>query len=200
MRYFEQIFTGVETQQLLHQIRVQPELWNAQPFRSKYGNHASTDDILLRYNRFDPQRDDPREAVVSNIACENYPAFAALPLALPMIFGLMARVQGVHLGRVFISRLPPESSIPPHSDRDPVSERDYPDRTVPAVYYERYQLTLQSLPGVVFCCGDERVYMEPGTIWWFDNQATHEVVNRSIEDRIAMTIDIRPYKPMEFRP
>jgi hypothetical protein len=107
----------------------------------------------------------------------------------------MARVQGVHLGRVFISRLPPEASIPPHSDRDPATERDFPDRKIPAVYYERYQLTLQAQAGVWFVAGTEQLYMEPGSIWWFDNQATHEVINKSLDDRIAMTIDIHPYKP-----
>jgi hypothetical protein len=195
VRYFEQIVTGIDVKPLLHQITTQPQLWNSVPIRSKYGNHADTDDILLRYNRFDPSIDDPREAVVASIACVNYPAFAALPHAMPIIFALMARVQGVHLGRVFVSRLPPEASIPPHSDRDLTSERDFPNREIPAVYYERYQLTLHSLPGVVFCAGDERVYMEPGSVWWFDNQQIHEVQNHSPEDRIAMTIDIRTYKP-----
>ena len=197
MRYFEQIAAGIDVQPLLHQITTQPELWDAVPIRSRYGNHSSTNDILLRYNRFDPAQDDPREAVVSNIACVNYPACAALPNAMPIIFGLMARVQGVHLGRVFISRLPPEASIPLHSDRDLATEHEYPDRKPPAVYYERYQLTLRAMPGVVFQAGDEQVFMEPGTIWWFDNQAEHMVVNRSIEDRIAMTVDIRPFKPVE---
>ena len=196
MRYFEQIASGIDVQPLLHQITTQSSLWNAEPIRSKYGNHKDTDDILLRYNRFQPG-DDPRDAVVSSIDCENYPAFSQLPHAMPIIFGLMARVQGVHLGRVFVSRLPPEASIPPHSDRDPATERDYPGRRIPAVYYERYQVTLRAQSGVVFCAGDERVFMEPGSIWWFDNQAVHEVQNHSTEDRIAMTIDIRPYKPLE---
>jgi hypothetical protein len=197
VRYFEQIATGIDVQPLLHQITTQPALWNAVPIRSQYGNHASTEDILLRYNRFLPGRDDPREAVASSIDCENYPAFSQLPHAMPIIFALMARVQGVHLGRVFVSRLPPEASNPPHSDRDPATERDYPDRKIPAVYYERYQLTLRAMTGVVFRCGDEQVYMEPGTVWWFNNQVEHEVVNHSLDDRIAMTIDIRPYKPVE---
>jgi hypothetical protein len=86
--------------------------------------------------------------------------------------------------------------IPLHSDRDAASERDYPDREIPAVYYERYQLTLRAQTGVVFLAGDERIYMESGTIWWFDNQAQHSVVNNSQDDRIAMTIDIRTYKPV----
>jgi hypothetical protein len=197
VRYFERIAAGIDVEPLLHQLRTQPELWNAVPIRSQYGQHKDTDDILLRYNRFDPARDDPRDVVVSSIYCKNYPAWGALPLAMPIVFGLMARVQGVHLGRVFISRLPPEASIPPHSDRDPFTEQEFPERPVPAVYYERYQLTLQAHPGVVFVAGDERVYMEPGTIWWFDNQAEHTVENRSLDDRIAMTIDIRPFKPLE---
>lgn len=197
MRYFEQIATGIDVQPLLHQITTQPSLWNAVPIRSQYGRHQDTDDILLRYNRFRPGQDDPRDAVVSSIDCENLPPFSQLPHAVPIIFGLMARVQGVHLGRVFISRLPPEASIPPHSDRDPSTERDYPDRKIPAVYFERYQLTLRAMPGVVFRCGDEQVFMEPGTVWWFNNQIEHEVTNQSIDDRIAMTIDIRPYKPLE---
>ena len=143
MRNFELIATGIDVQPLLHQITTQPGLWNEVPIRSQYGNHQDTDDILLRYNHFDPEHDDVREAVVGNINCENYPAFSRLPAAIPLVLGLMARVQGVHLGRVFISRLPPEASIPPHTDRDPMTEQIYPGRKIPAVYYERYQLTLR---------------------------------------------------------
>jgi hypothetical protein len=193
VRYFEQIAAGIDCGGLLHQITVQPELWNAYPLRSRYGDHTTTDDILLRYVAFDPIDDDMAHAAME-LECINYPPFAQLPMAVPVIFGLMARVNGERLGRVFVSRLPPEAAIARHSDRNQAVERDYPNHIRPAVYYERYQLTLAAADGVIFRCADEQVFMPPGSIWWFDHRAEHEVINRSAQDRIAMTIDIRPFK------
>ncbi len=118
-----------------------------------------------------------------------------LPQAVPIIFGLMARVMGEHLGRVFISRMAPGICIPLHSDRIAPAEEAFPGKMPPAVYYERYQIALKASPGVVFRAGDEEVFMEPGTIWWFNNCVPHEVLNHSGDDRISLVVDIRPYQP-----
>jgi hypothetical protein len=36
--------------------------------------------------------------------------------------------------------------------------------------------------------------MPKGTIWWFDNEKEHEVINNSANDRIHMVVDIRTRK------
>jgi len=180
VRCFQQVGHGIDVLPLLHQLQTQPELWNADRVRTTYPGtpHAEVDDILLRFNP-----PGTFEEVVDSRDCVNYPAFGQLVHALPIITALMVRVQGERLGRVIITRLPAGAQIAPHADEG-----------APATYYERYQLTLQAQPGVVFRAGDEQVFMEPGTIWWFDNKQRHSVENHSPDDRIAMIIDIRPIK------
>jgi Aspartyl/Asparaginyl beta-hydroxylase len=198
MRYFQQIAAGVDPLPLLHALALQPHLWNSNKTRTWHPQsaHRVVDDVLLRYNDFDADRgDDFVERVCSEIHCINLPAFAALPQAVPIVFGLMARVSGEHLGRVFISRMAPGICIPPHSDRIAPAEEAFPDKIPPAVYFARYQVALKASPGVIFRAGDEEVFMEPGTIWHFDNTVTHEVLNHSRDDRISLVIDIRPFRP-----
>lgn len=197
MRNFQLIATGVDPLPLLHALTLRPELWNNVTTRTHHAQsaHRVIDDILLRYNAFNPAEDDFVETVCSELPAVNHPAFALLPQAVPIVFGLMARVQGEHLGRVFISRMAPGMCIPPHSDRIAEAEALFPEKMPPAEYYERYQIALKASPGVVFRAGDEEVFMEPGTIWWFNNQVVHEVQNNSGDDRISLVVDIRPFRP-----
>lgn len=197
MRNFQLIATGVDPLPLLHAITLQPQLWNTDRARTWHPQsaHRVVDDILLRYNRYDPDKDDFFEAVCSEIHVENLPAWAALPQATPIIFALMGRVQGEHLGRVFISRMAPGICIGPHTDRIAPAEERFPHKIPPAVYYRRYQIPLKAHPGVLFRAGDEDVFMEPGSVWWFDNCVEHEVKNYSGDDRISLVVDIRPFRP-----
>lgn len=140
------------------------------------------DDIWLRFNDIAEYEATGNAAlVIDGHESINYPAFAQLPAARPFVFGLMMLVQGERLGRVLITRLAPGKRILPHIDGG-----DH------AAYYKRYQLMLQSEPGVLFRAGGEMVSMRTGECWWFDNSAEHEVINNSADDRIALIIDIKP--------
>lgn len=195
MQNFLKLGQGIDVTPLLLELALQPDLWNAYTVRTfhEQSAHRVIDDIVLRYNRFEPG-DDFVDAVCSRIEVENYPPFARLVNARGLVSGIMGRVNGEHLGRVFISRMAPGISIPPHTDRIAPAEEAFPDRIVPAVYYDRYHLCLQSSPGVGFRCGNEQVYMAPGELWWFNNQIEHEVQNNSAADRIHLVIDIHTFK------
>lgn len=195
MRYFQKI-ADVDPMPLLHALARNPTLWNGNRTRTMHPQsaHRVVDDILLRYNRYE-EGDDFVKVVCADLTAINMPAFAHLSQAQSIVFSLMARVYGEHLGRVFISRMAPGVSIPPHTDRIPPAEEAFPDRVPPAVYYSRYQIALQAQPGIIFRAGDESVYMAPGEVWWFDNCVEHEVINNSADDRISMVIDIRPFSP-----
>lgn len=194
MRNFVKIAEGQDTVPLILSLTNQPELWNQYKVRTtKEGPlsvHKSVDDIVLRYAPY-TMGEDFMDKICSQIACVDYPAWHKLPLAQDFIFGLMARVRGVHLGRVMISRVPPGGSIPEHSDRIGPAEEAFPDRIPPALYYERYHLVIQSGPGTLFKCGDEETQMRQGEVWWFDNQVIHSVVNNSALDRLHLVMDIR---------
>jgi Aspartyl/Asparaginyl beta-hydroxylase len=181
---------------LLQQVMTQPELWNAKTTRTYHPQSAlrNIDDILLRYNAFN-EGDDFVEKVCSEIENVNMPAFNVLPAAQNIVFGLMTRMAGERLGRVFISRMAPGCIIPPHTDRIIQAEEAFPNKVPPAVYYSRYQVALKASPGVEFRVGDEQVYMAPGSIWYFNNLIEHSVINNSNDDRISMVVDIRSFSP-----
>jgi hypothetical protein len=192
MRNFQKLCSGLNPVPLLSQLATQGELWNQYLVRTSHPRsaHRVVDDIILRYNRYE-SGEDFVEKVCSEIAVVDYPAWHKLPHAQAFVFALLGQVQGVHLGRVMISRVPPGIAIPPHSDLIREAELAFPDKVPPAVYYNRYHLALASAPGSLFRCGDETVYMEPGSAWWFDNKLEHEVVNNSADDRIHLIVDIR---------
>lgn len=179
MRNFAKVTEGADVVPLLLAVARQPQLWNQNTLRTKHPGtaHAEVDDILLRFNVIP---DDDASPVVDDTECINYPALALLPQARPLIFGLMARVEGERLGRCMITRLKPGGRIYPHEDMG-----------APAAYYERYHVVLLSAPGCVFRAGDEKVCMKTGDVWWFDNRQDHEVYNNSQEDRIHLIVDIR---------
>lgn len=194
MRNFLKI-ADIDPMPLLHAVIRQPELFNQKTTRTFHPQSASRniDDILLRYNDY-REGDDFFDKVCSEIDCVNMPVFSQLPQAQSIVFGLMSRVMGERLGRVFISRLKAGDSIPPHTDRIEVAEQAFPNKVPPAMYYSRYQVALKASPGVIFRAGDEQVFMAPGEIYWFNNLIEHEVINHSNDDRISMVIDIRNFQ------
>lgn len=178
MKNFLRIADGVDVVPLLMALKANPLLWDQNTLRTDHEGtpHTEVSDIWLRFNAME----DGVATVMDEHESVNYPAFFQLTPARQIIFGLMSRVQGERLGRCLITLLPPGAKIDPHVDG---GEH--------AAYYERYHVVLQSLPGTVFRAGDESVHMNPGEIWWFDNQQEHEVINNSADDRIHMIIDIR---------
>lgn len=194
MLNFHRLATNCAVQPLLAQIMTQPELWNQYKVRTTTTGplavHSTVNDIILRYNRY-AAGEDFMDKICSSIDVVDYPAWHKLPAAANLIYALINLVQGVHLGRCMISRIPPGGGIPLHSDRIEPAEQAFPDRIPPAVYYDRYHFVLQSAPGVGFYCGDEEAYMAPGELWWFSNQLPHYVVNNSAEDRIHLVCDLR---------
>jgi len=175
MDNFFRLAKGVNFNPLLVAINRQPELWDRNTLRTKHPNtaHSEVSDIWLMFNELG-------EDVANDIIVKPYPAFEKLPQARPLIFDLMRTVEGVTLGRVIITKLPPGKKITPHVDGG-----------APATYYKRYQMALQSLPGALFTIRDETVQFESGEVWLIDNKKEHSVVNNSRDDRIVMIVDIR---------
>ena len=183
MKYFQQLAAGINVTPLLNALQRQPELWNQHPIRTKHPGtaHADVSDILCRFNDYSEfERTGDPTTVTDDKECIAFPAWEKLPQIRPIIFDLMRTVEATRLGRVIITKLPPGKTITPHVDGG-----------APAVYFERYQLALQSLPGALFHIGDETVNFRSGDMWWIDNSVTHSVVNNSADDRIVAIIDLR---------
>lgn len=177
-----QIAYGLNVQPLNLAIIRRPELWKEDTYLRDFpqGPFAQIESIMLRFPvksvvemQSELEKIDQHESV-------DYPAYATLTEARPIVMGLMAQVGGERLGRVMINKIAPGGRIFPHADTPSHAE-----------YYDRFHVVLQSAPGVDFRAGDEHVYMGTGEVWWFDNSKEHEVINNSAVDRIHMIVDIR---------
>lgn len=181
MRNFLKLASGINVLPILHSIQRQHDLWNKEDLRTHYPNspHLSADDIWLRFNDKEFWKDDP-EKVMNDCECVNYPAWNLIPQCHSVVFDLMRTVEGKRLGRVVATRLAPGKAIEPHADGG-----------IYAVYYDRYHIFLQNLPGSNFRAGDDVICPQVGDVYWFNRLASHEVVNHSKDDRITLIVDIR---------
>lgn len=189
MRNFQCLALNQDVRTLLLAINRRPDLWKEDTYLRDYpqGPFGQIDSIILRF----PPRSvhETEEALSAHM--ENFdqhenvdqPVFKLLPEARSLIFGLMSMVQGERLGRCIVNRIAPGGKIFPHADTP-----------VHAQYWDRFHIVLQSQPGVDFRAGDEHVFMPTGSVWWFQNQEEHEVVNNSADDRIHLVVDIRTSK------
>jgi len=186
MKYFKRVMNGIDVAPLLAQVDAMPEPWPKDPYWELHKRGSvlySQTNLVLRY---------------MSAPGHTRPIMRDLPAARKIVLDLMAVLDGAVLGNVVISRLRPGEQITAHVDTwnhtqfDPVLQAvcDVP------LLYQRHQIPLRVAPGAWFRCGTvqdgmtEELYMKPGEAWWFNNQALHEVVNNSSEDRISMFCDI----------
>lgn len=185
MKYFQLVDHGVDVVPLLLAIQRQPELWDTYGRRTTFPNtpHGSTSDIWVRYR--DIADLDTEEKYRENISKLHfpmwYPAYYALPQLRPIIFGMMARVSGEHLGGIFITRIPPGEQVAPHADSG----------WHPEFYNTKLYLPLQTNPECGFHSGGEGVVMRAGDIWRVDNTVEHSVINDGEDDRMTLIVSIR---------
>jgi hypothetical protein len=182
--HFLRLATGVDVLPLLLALRQQPGLWG-RSFRTSFAGspHREMLDCVLRC-QVDGKSDDRRE-------CYWLPAWACLPQARPLVYSLMARVEGERLGRVLLTWGVPGSQIYPHRDIGPLEEGHYDDTP----YWSRYHIVLETNPDCGFACGEEGdeevVHMETGSCYWFNSALTHAVWNKGASDRIHLIVDIK---------
>ena len=178
MRNFLCLASGIDVTPVLRELATQPELWDQNTLRTNHANtaHKEVSDVWLWFNEVP----DDAGAVINDIQTQPYPAWARVPALRQLVLDLIRRVDGVQLGRVIVTKLPPGGVISPHVDSG-----------APAAFYTRYQIALQSLPGAVFRCENEEVNFRSGDVWWVNNRVEHSVVNNSADDRIVCIVDIR---------
>ncbi|MEO5626999.1 MAG: aspartyl/asparaginyl beta-hydroxylase domain-containing protein [Dokdonella sp.] len=186
MNNFLKITSGLSVMPLLLAIRRRPELWKEDTYLRDYpqGPFGDTETIMLR---FPVKRVADTEAELKDILStydqhENidYPAYALLHEARPLVMDLMAFVKGERLGRVMVNKLRPGGRVFPHADTP-----------VHAEYWTRFHIVLSAKPGCVIRCDDEQLQFQTGDCFWFNNKLEHEVNNNSADDRISMVVDIR---------
>lgn len=160
---------------ILWKLRSHPELWNEHTARTESidSPHHGLDDIWARFGEVDRAKD--AQAHQSRW----YPAAEMLGIK-QICHDLMHMVQGVELGGVLITRIPPGAKCRPHIDPG-----------WHARHYEKFGVQIASAPGQRFCFEGESLETRPGDVFWFDNQHLHWVDNDTPHERISMIVCIR---------
>ncbi len=109
-----------------------------------------------------------------------------LEAELPEVWRLIARVRDIlatehkdtgALSHCRVGLMPHGEGLPPHFDG------------VDGIRHRRYQLALQSAPGVELTVGGETRCPRPGDVWRIAASRTHSVYNHSPIDRITLLFD-----------
>jgi mannose-6-phosphate isomerase-like protein (cupin superfamily) len=155
------------------------QLWDQHSFRRTYPDtpHGQMTDIIARYMPEGLVNITTRRAEHRNVF---WPAWNALPSLRPLVFGLMARVQGVELGSILLTKLQPGGEILPHSDRG---------SWAPEYYQTKAHITVAGSALVRVENEEER--FEQGSIWTFDNLREHQILNDGDCDRIVVIVSMR---------
>jgi len=166
---------GIPVNAIRWELQANPQLWNEFNDRTKdeKSPHFGLDDIWCRFgSQEDAKRDGPHES-------RWYPSADILGVK-PICLDIMRFVNGVELGGVLITRIPPGAVCRPHKDPGWHARR-----------YDKFALQLASAPGQKFCFEGEELETKPGDLFFFDNSHTHWVTNQTDHERITMIVCIR---------
>ena len=166
---------GAAVAPIYWRLQQNPQLWNEHCQRTEdpASPHHGLDDIWARYG-------DPARAVDGAPHDAHwYPAADLLGIR-PLCYDLMRAVNGVELGGVLITRIPPGAMCKPHTDPGWHARR-----------YDKYGVQITSAPGQQFVVEDESLETAPGDVFYFDNSYTHWVTNDTPYERVTMIVCIR---------
>lgn len=169
------ITSGAVVAPIYWALQQHPELWNEHDARTTPPDspHRELDDIWVRYGEPDRARDGlPHDA-------SWYPGADVLQVR-GLCYDVMRHVQGVELGGVLITRIPPGATCYPHVDSGWHASR-----------YNKFGVQITSAPGQTFHVEDEVLETRPGDIFQFDNSFSHWVLNPTNYERVTMIVCVR---------
>lgn len=167
---------GVDVAPMYWSILQHPELWNEHTARTEDVNspHHELDDIWVRFGD-------------SSNAIEGTPHDAKWYPSADVIVGvkelgkeIMRAFDGVELGGVLITRIPPGKECKRHKDLGWHARR-----------YDKFAVQVTSAPGQKFCFDGLEIETKPGDLFWFDNQYDHWVTNPTPYERVTLIYCIR---------
>ena len=175
MKHFKKV--GEFNPELIKKELEATPLWNWLNLRrmAYQSQHNYVDDIVLRFQPVQGKfimSDFMDSEEMADYFVQNY-----LPYTMNFINTL---TNGKKIGRIVIAKLKAGGIIGDHID-----EGDYHKN------YLRYHLVIDTNDKVIFTCEDEKQFMPQGTIWWFNNQVTHNVKNEGNTDRTHIVLDIK---------
>lgn len=165
------------------QLRQHPELWNERRERIDTAPFVDTDDIWLRANDDRPFRDGKKPWPLFTEPHWSiwYPAAGLLLAVKPLVYQVMAAVNAEHLGGVLITRIPAGGSVKPHKDTG-----------WHATFHNcKVYVPIHSNNQCWNITNGERINMETGEAWTFNNLVQHSVHNKGTTERVTLIISMR---------
>lgn len=182
------LWQGVDVTLLRNELAAHPELWDQYKARTAQYAHSSISDMWVRYN---PWRNFDPALGLSHFNREHeaewYPAADIIPSLRQVALDVMRMVEGVRLGGILITKIPPGGEVRPHVDRGWHAE-----------HYDKFAVQIQADDRQGFHFDDETLVAQAGDLYTFDNSRAHWVTNASDTDRITLIICIRLDEPRSF--
>jgi len=168
--------SGADMAPLVSALDANPQFWNQHTQRTENpaSPHHDVSDIFVRYAA-DPTAQGPHESVW-------YPCASILPIK-PLVFDVMAFVEGERLGGVLITKIPAGKDVKPHIDQG-----------WHASTYRKFCIQVASAPGQKFVVDDEALEPRPGDLYEFRNEFMHYVINPTDTDRISLIVCVQTSK------
>lgn len=181
MENFKLVQSGINVMPALTELASHKALWSLHSERQTTPGspHVDTQTIVL----LGPQDGLTADAAFNCLQTKEFEGWQALRECRILTSIVWDLVYAGRPGRVMVVKLKPGGFITPHAD-----EGVYADT------FERFHLSLDSLPGNVFYsetregCG-EFVHMRPGELWWFNHKRSHHVCNMSDLPRLHLIVD-----------
>lgn len=164
----------------LNVMELQQELqacqgWNLCPLRTqgKRSPHRECDDVWVRWRNTGIRPD-------GSFDCSWYDVADELPSAVALCETLFNLHDGVEMGGVLVTRIPPGKQVYPHIDQG-----------WHAGHYEKFAVQVKGNRKQAFCFDSESLSPETGDVFWFRNDVPHWVTNPTDEERITLICCIR---------
>lgn len=186
MKNFKRIAENIQIQEILSETAKNENLfveipWTLKPWQLAY-THRGLQIMMLRNNPAPLDViDDPEsyKRYSDELICNDLECYRLFPETRRLVYAVLEAVQGSHIGRLGIAKLPPGGKIHDHIDTGLSSD-----------YYSRYHVMLNGEPDNWANCGNEWVEMLTGECWTFNHHLMHSFENRSESSRIYLNLDI----------
>jgi len=175
LQNFRRLYASVDIAPFLQELARNDHRWTENQQRQNIPAQRETQTIALRARVPEPGvRMQDTHGTAWGPQAEHFPRTCEF-------LEEFARKHHGELARAMLVRLPPGGKVHRHID-----EGEY------FRLRDRHHLVIDSAAGSVFSCGDERVRMRNGELWWFDNKTPHHAINDGTSWRVHLIFDLTP--------
>ena len=197
MDHFRRIASGIDTSGIRAMLEAHPEIWDAWMGDNYFVHGVKSRVIGVRNEGVAGLREALiLRWLIKGEAHDCAPEISGVAeWARDTVATMAALIRSNEIGRVMLAMLRAGDRIQQHTDgiNRPCKRCQASGSSMCRYlgrYPERFHCVIASNPDCWFTCGEERVCMAPGELWWFNQRVLHSVKN-SGDDRIHLILDAR---------